>query len=442
MVNFILGVLLFTLVVSLAVGVALGSLIAWRGIHENPQSGLRNAIQGGGHRPSLGLRKGLVVSQLAVSVVLLTTSGLLMRSLVNLEQVDAGFQEADVLKARLDLNWSRYDTSDQRAAFYTTLLDELSSLPGVKDAAVASRIPLDEGLLSTGLSIEGEAPLPEEVRPQTAVRIVSHRYFETLRVPLLDGRSFRRDDDGEATPVAIVSRSVARRYWDTRSPVGRRISLDDGTSWLRVVGVAGDVKQKDLATASEDEVYLPVLQVPNLSSRIVVRAQAAPLDLSGAIRRVVHSIDPEQPVVDFETMTSVRDDSVAAPRQTATLIGAFALLALTIAATGMAGLLAFSVSQRVREIGIRLALGASRGSVLRLVLGQGLALVLAGLLLGALGGALVNRTLAGLLFQVGPNDPATLLAVFVVLLAAAAVACWAPAHRATHIEPMTALRND
>ncbi|MCB1037298.1 MAG: ABC transporter permease, partial [Acidobacteria bacterium] len=421
---------------------SLGSLIAWRGLGGGPYGGLRDGARAAGDRPSLRLRKGLVVTQLAVSVVLLTASGLLVKSLLNLERVDAGFEESNVLKARLDLDWSRYDTGEERARFYRSLLEEVAALPGVEGVTLSSRVPLDEGLYSGSLILEGEAPPPDEVRPQIGISIVGPRFFETLRVPMIDGRSLALNDDAKGTPVAVVSRSLAHRFWQGRSPVGRRISLDGGESWLDVVGVAGDVKQERLDADSEDELYLPVLQRPNLSSRILVRTAGPPLGLADAVRRVVQSIDPEQPVTDFASLASVRHASVAAPRQTVTLVGVFALLALVISATGMAGLLAFSVSQRVREIGVRIALGASRGSVLRMVLSQGLALVSGGTLLGIAGGALVSRALRGLLFQVAPNDPATLGTVAAMLLATAALACWAPAWRATHIEPMTALRND
>jgi predicted permease len=436
-------VLLFTLGVSLLTGLAFGALPALS------RTAPADALKEGGDRAGgsdggtgLRLRNGLIVAQLALSFMLLIGAGLLLRSLLKLHQVDPGFHADRVLTAALDLNWSRYDTPERRLDFYNRLLPRLHTLPGVTQAAFGSTFPLNDSYPWTAaLRIESR-PLPEgQAAPRVDMRVASPEYFQTMGIPILAGRSFTEQDGADAAGVVMVNRAMARRFWDAGNPLGQRISFDAGKTWRTVVGVAGDVKQYGLDHAPAEEVYRPLAQSPLLGGNLLLATTGPPHALETGVRDAVHALDPEQPVYGMRTLEETRAESLAPKRLTATLLGLFSLLALIITATGIAGLIAFSVSRRTHEIGIRMALGAVRGTVLWMVLRQGAVLVLAGLALGIAGALAFTRVLSNLLFQVEPNDPLTFLAVIATLLAVAALACLLPARRATLIQPIVALRS-
>jgi predicted permease len=274
--------------------------------------------------------------------------------------------------------------------------------------------------------------------------VVSQDYFQTLGIPLHEGRIFEPSDRLGAPVVVVVNRSLARRHWGKESPLGRRLSTDGGQSWRTVVGVVGDVKQHGLAAEVRDEMYLAHAQFAGYFNRLLVRSAVPPARLGRLLRQAVHRIAPEQPVAELQTLLEVRAHSLEPPRRAAALLGLFAALAVAITATGLTGLLAYSVARRRHEIGVRMALGAEQGRVLREVLRQGLGLAAGGLALGvvlglALGGAL-RRGLAGVLFEVEPTDPWTFGAVAALLLGVAAVASLVPARRATSVDPAEALR--
>jgi putative ABC transport system permease protein len=255
------------------------------------------------------------------------------------------------------------------------------------------------------------------------------------------GRAFNAADTAETPKVAIVSRSLAHRFWGEKDPIGSRLSFDRGKTWIEIVGIAGDVRQYGLASAPPDEIYLAMPQFPMLAGSLLVRTAGSPLSLQRLVSATVHSIDPDQPVDRFRTLEQVRSNSLASPRLTATLLSLFAALALAVTCAGLAGVMAFTVGERRQEFGIRMALGAEPRSVLRLVLGQAMRLVLAGLALGLVGAHLLARLMAGLLFEVRATDPPTFLAMSVVLVAVALVASFVPARRATTVDPMAALRS-
>jgi putative ABC transport system permease protein len=434
-------VLLFTLVVSLLTGLAFGALPAWSR-HEPA-----DALKEGGDRAGTGagglrLRNGLIVAQLALSAMLLIGAGLMLRSLLKLHQVDPGFRTDHVLTAGISIDWSRYDTDERRLAFFQKLLPRLRALPGVTAAAFGTTFPLnDSNPWNSSLRIEGRPVVDGQAAPQVDLRVASPEYFQTIGIPVLAGRTFTEHDDAKSAGVAVVNRLMARRFWGSRDPLGQRISFDNGETWRTIVGVIGDVKQYGLDHAVSDEVYRPLAQFPQLGGRLLLRTAGAPLALEPALREALRAIDPEQPLFDVRTVEQARAESLASPRLTATLLGLFALLALIITATGIAGLIAFSVSRRTHEIGIRMALGAVPGSVLWMVLRQGAALVLTGLALGIAGALVFTRVLSTLLFQVQPTDPLTFLTVSLTLLLVAAVACLLPARRATAIQPIVALRS-
>ena len=281
--------------------------------------------------------------------------------------------------------------------------------------------------------------LPSNAPPRVDVRIVTPDYFQTLGQPLLAGRPFTRGDRGPDNPVVIVSKTMAQRYWPGDSPLGRRMSPDNGDTWATIVGVVADARQQ-LNLPPGDEIYVPMFQSGQLSSNWLIRTTVDPVTMARQVREAVYSIDPNQPIDHFRTLAEVRSATLDSPRLTATLLGMFALLALVITAAGIAGVIAFSVNQRTQEFGVRMALGAPRATVLAMVLRQGLRLVLAGLAIGMAGAIVLTRVMTTLLFGVEPTDALTFLAVSMVLVAVAAAACLIPARRAASVDPMVALR--
>ncbi|HEX4953091.1 MAG TPA: ABC transporter permease [Thermoanaerobaculia bacterium] len=441
-------VLAWIVALSVATGLGIGGLTAAQALR-GLDTGARRRFGPSLHRKRgrQGLRSGLVVAQVALSVVLLIGTGLLVRSLIRLQRVDPGFDPRDVLAARIDLDWAEHGTVDRIREFYGRLLDRLRVLPGVESVALASEIPLQSLTLGRGaFELEGRPVPPGQPLPRTEVRIASAGYFETLRIPLVEGRAFDAGDTAQALPVAVVNRSLARRHGDSASLVGRRMSFDQGNTWLTVVGVVGDVKQSGLAGEIRDEVYLAFPQRAGFLSQVLVKSQVDPALLGKQLRREVLALDPEQPVSELRTLAEVRQDSIASPRQITLLLSLFAALGLTLSATGLSGLLAFFVGERRHEIGVRMALGAARESVLALVMRRGLGLVALGLTLGLGIGLAVCATLgpglSGFLFEVAPTDPGTFAMGSLVILLVAAAACWLPARQASGVDPMTALRTE
>ncbi len=433
--------LLFTLLVALVTGVALGAVCAF----QVSRRGLLGRLKEGSGSPALGARGGvrgvLMCAQLAIVVVLAIGAGLMAKSLVKLHRVDPGFDPRLVTKAAIDLDWAKRRDDAGRRDFYLRLLAELEPRPWAQAVALASEVPLGGDLYASQLRIEGRPANQGDPASRKDVRIVSPAYFRALSIPLLSGRAFTAGDSVNAPQVAIVSRSLARHVWGEEDPLGARIVLgsDDGVP-RTIVGVVGDVKQYGLDREAREEIYLPLAQDPTLSAALLVRTTADPGMVEREIRQAVYRIDPEQPVFDVRTLEALRRDSVASPQLTTTLLGLFALLAGAITLVGMTGLLAFSVRQRRHEIGIRMALGAEKLGITALVLRQGLGLLGVGLGVGLAGGFAVSRLFKGLLFAVEPHDPSTYASVALLLVIAAAAACWLPARRAAGIQPVTVLK--
>jgi predicted permease len=435
-------VLFFAFAVSLVTGIALGLIPA-----VSSRRSLTEALQEGGSRSTTGpfghrMRSGLIVLQVAISFTLLIGAGLIIRSLWKLQRVDPGFRIGRVLTTRLDLNFTRYTDAAKRWAFEKEILERLALEPGVVTAAISGSFPLNEtGPNSGRFEIEGRPAASGDLRPQAEFQRVSSDYFSTIGVPLLRGRVFTSADSPETPQVAVISRSLARRFWDAKDPVGARLSFDRGKTWITIVGVAGDVRQYGLAAAPPDEIYVALPQFPTLSGSLLVRTTGGPLALTRLVRDTVHSVDPDQPVDRFQTLDQARSNALASPRLTATLLSLFAALALAVTCAGIAGVMAFAVGERRQEFGIRMALGAKPGAVLGLVLRQAMTLVAAGLALGFIGAHLLARLMSGLLFEVNATDPPTFLAMSVVLVTVALLASFFPARRATTVDPMIALRN-
>ena len=433
-------VLVYAVAIAIAASLLSGSAPAFSG-----QSELGGALKEGG-RATPGARRGrarsaLTVAQIAVSFLLLIGAGLTLRSLVNLLRVQPGFDPENVLTMQVDLNWSKYNNDQKRRAFFEEVLEKAEAQPGVRSAAVTMVFPLGASHSMRGdFLIEGRPAEAGQPRPVADFRIVSPRYLETLRIPVLAGRGFAPADRADAMPVAIVNQSLARHQWGNESPVGKRVSFDDGRAWAMIVGVVGDVKQYGLDREATDEMYIPLAQNPLLGGNLVVKTAGEPMALARTLVQSIYAIDPHQPAARIRSLEEVRADSVAAPRLTAHLLALFALVALAIAAAGISGVMALSVSQRTHEIGVRMAIGARPGDILRMVLGQGMTLAVLGIVLGGAAAFLLTRIMMGLLFNVAPTDPLTYAGVALVLVAAAFAACYAPARRAERVDPVVALR--
>ena len=393
------------------------------------------------------LRKGLVVSEMALASILVIGAGLLIRSLNALERVDPGFDARGLLTFQLYLPPAHYPGATAASAFYATLLDHLRALPGVQGAAAMSGLPPLRDLNANDTEFEGLAPSRDRPFNVDYYQVIQGDYFRTMRIPVVQGRAFALGDNASGPLVALVNETLAKTYYPNQDPIGRRVRPGGAAVWLTIVGVAKDVKQGGLSEPTGTELYFnnPQVAAANIAQRtmnIVVRTARAPLVLSGAVRRTVRELDSSLPVAQLQTMDENIARTVRRPRFVTLLLGTFAALALALAAVGTYGVISYMVAERSHEIGIRMAMGAQTGNVLRMVLQSGLALAGGGLLLGLLGAVGLTRLMRSLLFGVSPTDATTLLLAPVVLGVVAAAACLIPARRATRVDPVTALREE
>jgi len=436
-------VFVFAFATSLVTGVVFGVVPALRASRRDPGEALKESGRGldEGGRPSR-LRSALVIGETAVAVVLLAGAGLLIESFRRLANVPPGFDPHGVLTFRVSLPEAKF-TEEGQKRFYDRLLSDLSSRKDVVAAAAVFPLPFGGGRIGTSYQIEGR-PVPEEDEPGTEFRQVSAGYFRTMKIPLLQGRVFDGRDGARSTPVVIVNRTLARRSFPNENPIGRRIqpgiSRGGPSVWREIVGVVADVKSTSLAGEPQAESYVPYEQLLVADMSIAVRTAGDSRSLAASLKDIVGSISSDVPLYGVRDLDRLIGGAVAQPRFNAIVLGVFAALALTLTAVGLYGVMAYAVERRTHEIGIRMALGAGRPAVLRMVVGKGLALVSIGLVIGLAGALAATRWLSGLLFQVQPSDPATFTATAVVLAAVAVAASYFPARRATHIEPMSALR--
>jgi putative ABC transport system permease protein len=432
-------VLLFTAAISLSTGLLFGSwprLPAAGALFGTLKDGARSGASHGGR-----LRGLLIIGQVAVSVPLLVGAALAARSLMQLHQVDPGVDTNRVLAASLSLNFTKYNTFEKRLDFWDRNLNEIRRLPAVESVAVSGSIPLN-GLANnpSTFAIEHREVQASSASSSAFVLISSEDYFKTVGETLLRGRTFTSGDIQTAPRVVIINQSLASRYWPNEDPVGQRITFDNGQNWATIVGIVANARQQ-IDAEPQDEIHFPLRAGNALNAgSIMVRTHGAPGGLRQELREAIRRVDPQQPVTRIETLEQVRTRALASPTLIATLLGLFALLALVITAAGIGGVLAFSVNQRTQEIGIRMALGASRGAVLAMALRQGLTLVVTGLAAGTIGALFLVRLMKEVLYGISPNDPLTFLAVVVVLLAVAVCACLMPARRATMVNPIAVLR--
>jgi putative ABC transport system permease protein len=351
-----------------------------------------------------------------------------------------------VMAMKLNFNWSKYSDKGAFEIVTKKVLDQVQAEPGVLSAAISSGYPLEPELVTDGpnsntFRIQGRALASGETPPIASIASASSDYFKTLGIPLISGRIFADTDDSKAPQVLIVSEQLKKILWPDADPVGQKVSFDDGEHWATIVGVVGDVREFGLDRAPVSEIYAPIAQTANIGT-LLVRTAMNPEGMSRRMREVIHHVDSQTAITQEMTIEQARRDSLQVPRLTATLLGLFAGLALLIAAAGIGGIMALAVSQRVHEIGIRMALGAKQENILRMVLGQGAALAGLGILLGALGALALTALVKSLLFEITPTDPATFAGVAVVLAATAVLACYVPARRAARIDPVEALRSE
>jgi putative ABC transport system permease protein len=434
------NVLAFTVGVSLLTGMVFGlapALHATRGsLHATLKDGARGATVGAGHAR---LRSALVVAELALAVVLLVGAMLMVRSFLALQGADPGFRTGDVLTLEVTTGGPRYEADAARTAFFGQVEDRVRQLPGVRSAALVNNVPLTGSSYQSGLNIEGRETAPGDAT-SAEVRHVSADYFSTLGFPVLRGRAMTAAEVAARAPVAVVGETLAERHWPGADPLGKRLSV--GGAWLTVIGVARDVRQVRLQESPTPQLYLAWTDGAPRRMSLLVRTVGDPAQAAPAVRRAIREIDPTAPVSEIRAMEQVVHRSLWEQRLNGGMFTSFALIALLLACTGVYGTMAYSVSQRTHEIGVRMALGAHAGSVLRMVVGQGLSIAALGVGLGLAGAFAVTRALAGLLWGVSPTDPVSFLAVSALLGGVALLASYLPARRAARVDPMVALRSE
>jgi putative ABC transport system permease protein len=427
---------------SLATGLAFGIVPALQASKVELAGALKEARGSSPGRRSARTRNALVVAEIAMSVVLLVGAGLLVRSLVRLRQVPLGFEAGHLLVARIDLPPSRYGEPSRVRDFYQRLTTEVAALPGVVSVGAAESLPLDGSGPQTLLAIDGR-PVPDlGARAVVSFDTVTPGYFRTLGVPLLEGRAFTDHDDATMPILVVVNRAFVRRFFPGENPVGKRVLLGKAAAPYEIIGVVGDVRQDSLDTPPSEAFYLSANQRTVANMNLVARTRGASLGLGEAVRRRVRTLDLNQPVASLRTMEQVAQDSLGDRRLTLALLAFFAGLAFVLAATGIYGVMAYSVGQRTSEIGVRLALGAGGRDVISMVLRQGLRLAGLGVGIGLTAALGVTRAIAGLLYGVSATDPATFVAVALLLGGVAVVASLLPAWRASRVDPLTALRRE
>jgi putative ABC transport system permease protein len=441
-----LPVFMFTFATATAAGVLFSVIPAWRALRTPVSATLtdgRGGTAGRGHRR---VQRVLVAAEIALALMLSTGAGLMIRSVARLVDVNPGFAATHLLTAAVSLSRTRYDTPPKVDAFFESLLGKLQTLPGVESVGSTVSLPPNLNAMTDNFLVEGQTLPPNQSAPVAPLLVADEGFFRTLRVPLVAGRFFNEGDRADRPPVVIVNQTLARRYFPNGDAVGHR--LKDGgperpnNPMMEIVGVVGDVKYDGLDAPPEPEFYFPLGQLTQERRYVVLRTASNPLALESALRREVAALDPELAVARVRTMDELMSRSVAPPRFRTTLVTVFAVAGLLLAAIGIYGVMMYAVSERTRELALRLALGASNGQVARIVLGESVALAAAGVIAGLAGSVAGGRLIASMLFGVAATDPATLASVAAVLVATALVATWVPLRRALRIDPMIALRSE
>jgi len=442
-------VMAFTLGISLVTGLLFGVVPALQTSKTNLQETLKeggrsSSADRGGHV----VRRVLVVSEVALALTLLIGAGLLLKSFARLQRVETGFDPGGLLTFNVQLPAAKYASDTQQVAFFDQVLPRLAGVPGVQSVGASSTMPFSGGWSTGSFTVEGLQLAPNQPGPWGDIRTVSPDFFKTLRVPLKQGRLFAEGDRAGAPRVVVVDEEMVKRYWPNTNPIGKRITrtnnADGSPRWLEVVGVVGHTKQEGLDAESRVQLYFPYAQrgMPFLTVAVRTPPGADPLRALPAVREAVRSVDRDIPLSQVRTMSAMVEASVGERRLSMILLGVFATIALVLASIGIYGVMSYSVTQRSREIGVRMALGAERRTVLGLVMRQGMTLALAGVVIGVLGALALTRLIRNQLYSVGATDPATFVAVALLLAGIALVATFIPALRATRVDPVVALRQE
>lgn len=438
-------VLVFTGLVALVTGIIFGLAPAMQvshlDINDTLKEGGRDAA--GGTRGNR-IRALLVIGEIAVSFVLLMGAGLLINSFMHLRNLHPGFRANHLLTMKIPLSEVKYPDKERRSPFYAEVLRRVQALPGVQSAAVAGNLPLTYDGDSMPIGIEGRTDPPPDQRPDVILRVVGPGYFSTMGIPLVRGRDFSEQDKADSARVVIVSEKTARHFWPGENPIGKRLkpgSTSRNIPWIEIIGVVKDVRQNDFVSEPKMQMYMPYQQLNSFApNALVVRTNVEPLSLAAAVRNAIWAVDKDQPVSNLRSMDEIVSEAVARQRFSMLLLGIFAALAMVLAAVGIYGVMSYSIAQRTREIGLRIALGAQKSDVLKMILRQGLRFVAAGLAIGLAASFVLTRVMASLLFGISATDPATFVAISLVLIAVALLASYIPAVRAMKIDPMLALR--
>jgi predicted permease len=440
-------VILFLIALTSFCALLCGVAPAWRLTRGNWFQALQEGGRSeGSSRGRQRFRSGLVITEIAMAMVLLLASGLLVRSLGKLEEVKTGFDPDGLMSAELSLPETTYKNDEQQASFYRALEERLRAIPGVSHAAISNGLPFTNAGGSGSFKIEGQTLPPNDPGPHGNRRSVSPDYFATLRIPLLRGRVLSQQDRAETEPVCVIDDFLARRYWPGTDPIGQHIQLyaaapGQNPPWITVVGIVGHAKTSSLQSdTTEGFYYMPLAQSPQDSAGIVVRTSGNPESMSDALRAAVSGVDPAEALYDFKTMQERVDESLTGQRFLVILLTVFAGLALVLAALGVYGIISYTVRLRDRELGVRLALGADRRNLFRLIIGQGFQYAIVGFALGLFVTLLLGKILSSLLFGTSLFNPVTLFIASAVLAATILFACYIPARRAAKVDPMVALR--
>jgi putative ABC transport system permease protein len=440
-------VLGFTLVASVLTGILFGFAPALQFTRSDVQESIRET--GRGVSSSLRrsrFRQALIVAEVALSVVLLAGAGLLFRSFIRLQSVNAGFVAQQVLTARVSPSGTNFKTDADYISFYQRVIEKVSAIPGVSDAGLINTLPLSLGP-TVGFRVEGRPVTTPDKWPVVNYRNVTPNYFRAMSIPILQGRAFTDRDSANAPLTMIVNQALAEQNFPGENAVGKRITFggtdnNQQPAWFEIVGVAANVRSLELREEPGPELFFSTLQDPFASMSLVVRSSVEPESISGAVRQAVADVDRTVPVSKVETMEHIVSTSVTQPRFNLFLLGLFSVIALLLSAAGIYGVTAYTVSQRTHELGIRLALGAQVGDVLRMILGQGMAVIMIGVGVGLFAAFALMRLLKSWLYGVSETDPLTFAAITLLLSLVALVACYVPARRATKVDPMIALRTD
>lgn len=437
-------VLAFTFGLSVLTGIAFGLAPALQSSRSDVQTALKDSGNAGSSPQRNRLRSWLVVAEVSAALVLLIGAGLLLKSFWQLQRMDAGLRPENVVTMSLALPQAKYSTSEATDAFHGQLLQRVNALPGVQATGMINYLPLQQWGVNGDVYIEGDPPYAPGQAPNAEYRTVSGDYFQALGIPLISGRFFEATDGANTPTVVLVNQALVKSYLGNKNPIGAHL-LQNGKPEITIVGVVGDVKQSGLTQASRPEIYFSYQQVPETLKRsmsLVIRTVGEPTAVVAAVRGELRGIDPNQPIYNIKTMSTVIDESVSDHRLNMSLLGIFAALALVLASIGIYSVMSYTVTQSTREIGIRMALGAQTSEVLKLVIGHGLMLTIVGVVIGILGAFALTRLLANLLFGVTTTDPVIFASVPLVLIIVAALACYLPARRAMKLDPVVALRQE